>query len=850
MDWFQKEPAVHQTNGVIKVDDEELDDVVGVAARGLQALVLRRDGTVVILGRDWPDASDPPAHLTGVARIAVEGNSRWLIRTNGRVAQWGSDQDPEGLVAGLTDVKTIAWVGYRSYLVLKHDGTLRGLRFDMPEAVMDPTTGQPINLIGIGNRPVTINGQVLGNVKALSYLNQSPVVLLDDGAVFTLERGEMTGVRFLGAAPFQYNFKQPVAIDGVPLRDVSMVAGSGAHVLAVKSNGTVIAWGENTYGQCAVPIGLSNVVAVAAAEHRSLALRKDGTVVGWGGNFHGEGLVPAGLSNVISIAAGSYGSLAVTTGTIPGSVFPNGRLEKLEREADLVFKGEVISTRPATNASFPPWGNPHATQFRVINVFKGDAATNGPVLWHNTSGPMGWGGGSPPSWHQFEPGQSYLIFAVNLDKPDYLYTPPADAKRRVGEFRQTFRDGVTRTVDNQLIDAPSIKAAHWQEFNRMLNDVISTNVLYAIGRLDELSKTCQEEDRWRRSGDFKRPDVLRVLQPLLLHTNEAIAIAAINCYHLGLACAAHLREYERTLLAIASHGQTIPRRVTAIAAFKDSRLEGVRTALPDWLADPDQEVRAQAVSLLADFPGKFSESALRRSAKDDSPRVRAVTADAIGKGQMTNLLGVLAELFQDPVGRDRPVGRLTLEDLEGGGRASVCCDVHTSAGYALLDFELSQVAEILKTNRNDPGFRLQFLCKLSEKDAAPWLDEMTAIMEARRERMLNKAVTNRAPPGAYMYLSGTYYRCWKVICEHLQGLPFAQFERGKSDRYLRMLEQAGNTGSQEPLQLYELYKMKGLNKRAARFRSKTEASFAWASISNFFDKIDAKYPPNGMIPDQ
>ena len=141
-------------------------------------------------------------------------------------------------------------------------------------------------------------------------------------------------------------------------------------VLALKRNGTVVAWSSNHSGETAVPEGLRNVIAIAADEHLSQALKSDGTVVAWGGNEFGQTSVPAGLSNVMAIAAGGWFSLALTTGNIPSSVFiyPHGRLEEMEREADLVFKGRVISTSAATNTSFPSWGKPHATRFSLISV--------------------------------------------------------------------------------------------------------------------------------------------------------------------------------------------------------------------------------------------------------------------------------------------------------------------------------------------------------------------------------------------------------------------------------------------------------------------------------------------------
>jgi YD repeat-containing protein len=72
---------------------------------------------------------------------------------------------------------------------------------------------------------------------------------------------------------------------------------------------TVVAWGNNDYGQTDVPADLKNVIAVAAGDGQSLALRADGTVVAWGRSY--QTAVPAGLSNVIAVAAGSYHSLAL-----------------------------------------------------------------------------------------------------------------------------------------------------------------------------------------------------------------------------------------------------------------------------------------------------------------------------------------------------------------------------------------------------------------------------------------------------------------------------------------------------------------------------------------------------------
>ena len=44
----------------------------------------------------------------------------------------------------------------------------------------------------------------------------------------------------------------------------------------------MVAWGDNGYGQATVPAGLSGVIAVAGGGSHSLALKADGTVVAWG----------------------------------------------------------------------------------------------------------------------------------------------------------------------------------------------------------------------------------------------------------------------------------------------------------------------------------------------------------------------------------------------------------------------------------------------------------------------------------------------------------------------------------------------------------------------------------------
>jgi alpha-tubulin suppressor-like RCC1 family protein len=103
------------------------------------------------------------------------------------------------------------------------------------------------------------------------------------------------------------------------------IAAGLSHSLALKADGTVVAWGSNSEGQTDLSAGLANVAAIAAggwyeqgrigtnlsySSGFSLALKTDGTVVAWGAGW-ATTEVPAALTNVVAIAAGPYPGFGV-----------------------------------------------------------------------------------------------------------------------------------------------------------------------------------------------------------------------------------------------------------------------------------------------------------------------------------------------------------------------------------------------------------------------------------------------------------------------------------------------------------------------------------------------------------
>jgi hypothetical protein len=101
------------------------------------------------------------------------------------------------------------------------------------------------------------------------------------------------------------------------LAGVTAIAAGEAHSLALKSDGTVVAWGWNSDGQATVPAGLTGVTSIAAGIRHNLTLKSDGTVVAWGFNSDGQATVPDGLTGVTALAGGSLHSLALQDALTP-----------------------------------------------------------------------------------------------------------------------------------------------------------------------------------------------------------------------------------------------------------------------------------------------------------------------------------------------------------------------------------------------------------------------------------------------------------------------------------------------------------------------------------------------------
>lgn len=433
---FFTECGFRDTNGIIRCDHDILRNVVAVAGK----LALKNDGTVFSF-EDDPNGAHKVAGLSNVVSIAAEGGSSWAIRRDGTVARWGGTKDEANVVACLTNITSVACGSSQLCFALRKDGVVLAFRLDDRQPLI---------------QPVTVGSQVLSNVVAIASMEFSLVVLKKTGEVLSLgyqtpglppvkphyERhgDEIYTTLDLQDAqlPFKYTTADPIIVNGNVLSNVIAIASGWKNHLALKSNGTVIAWDNDIYGAVknATKVNsLSNVTAIAASWYENLALKSDGTVVSWDAANVKQAALPAGLSNVIAIAANS----AITTGNAPPGIHikPHGRLEDMQVKADLVFKGQVLGSTLITNNAFQVKAKVAATQFKVISVLQGTLQTNVITLEHYASEPeTGWIGQPPPAFYRFKARQSYLVFAANLDKPDVYYSPAPGTTNSPDVFRQ------------------------------------------------------------------------------------------------------------------------------------------------------------------------------------------------------------------------------------------------------------------------------------------------------------------------------------------------------------------------------------------------------------------------------
>jgi hypothetical protein len=268
-----------------------LDNAVAIAGGDYHSVAIRDDGTLVAWGFDDEGQIDVPTNSLPFVSVAAGAEHNLAIAEDGSVVAWGANDSGQTDVPSTVSSALSVAAGESDSLALLASGTV--------VAWGDDTYGQT-NLPSV----LTQGGYWVYSYWSVAWVPDPTQVIAAgrDHNLALLSDGTVVGWgnNSFGQASPPSNLSNVVAITAGDL-----------HSAALCSNGTVVVWGDDTFGQTNVPAGLSNVVAIAAGDFHTLALLSNGTVVGWGDDTFGQVVVPSSATIAIGIASGYYHGLAL-----------------------------------------------------------------------------------------------------------------------------------------------------------------------------------------------------------------------------------------------------------------------------------------------------------------------------------------------------------------------------------------------------------------------------------------------------------------------------------------------------------------------------------------------------------
>lgn len=337
-----------------------LTGVTQIACGRSHCVALKADGTVVCWGSNRSNQCSTPSGLNNVTQVVAAGSFTIAVKSDGTLAAWGDDSSNAVTSAQKVHGVVEGSAGVAHALFLLGDGSIGGIGDNTYYELINP--GNVFNAIevsaygyqsaalfadgtikawggGSTNIPVSLTGAVhisgpyallpTGVVKA--YLPDSsvpnPPTNLANVVQIACESqyGPMFGVALKSDGSVTCWGDNSLGQCDVPLAlsTTLRTASSMEHTLYLTADRKVRCRGANLYGECNVPPGLANVIQIDANEGvispnflpvfsaHSMALTADGTVSCWGDNLYGQSNVPVGLKGVVQIAAGGHHSVAL-----------------------------------------------------------------------------------------------------------------------------------------------------------------------------------------------------------------------------------------------------------------------------------------------------------------------------------------------------------------------------------------------------------------------------------------------------------------------------------------------------------------------------------------------------------
>ena len=464
------------------IADSVSGDIKMIAAGDNHNLLLKSDGTVWAWGNNGTgqlgdgtntDRNTPVqvvgengvGYLTGVTAVAAGIFHSLALKSDGTVWAWGwngfgqlgdgTDSDfsntpvqvlGKGGKGYLTDMTAISASTWHS-LALKDDGTVWVWGANWYGQLGDGTDSR------FSTTPVQVSGKdgkgYLTGVRAVSAGKEHSIALKNDGTVLAW------GVNWDGQLGDGTNTDRntPVQVVGENgegyLTDVTAISAGGYHSLALKNDGTVLAWGYNGEGQLGdgtdsdlsnTPVQivgengidhLNGVAAISAGSNHSLAFKSDGTVWAWG--YNGEGQLGDGTDSDLS--------------NTPVQVVGENGIRYLVDVA-VISAGEWHSIVLKSDGTVWMWGYSYYIQIDDGMVI--EEINNTPVHIHIISSSLSYG--ETEHWYECPCGD------VRADAEEHLFEDIGDGNVECGcgaVYHSTDEDGGTSAGDGSAVKGNS-----------------------------------------------------------------------------------------------------------------------------------------------------------------------------------------------------------------------------------------------------------------------------------------------------------------------------------------------------------------------------------------------------------
>ena len=291
-----------------------------VAAGGYHSCAIRADATIACWGNNWEGQIDAPSG-TYTAVAAGEAHS-CAIRTDATIACWGNSQDGQATPHRLTRyLYTEDYLQrFRSSLdlcLISVDNWV----FNVAPGHSDyefPGQGSLADLCG---RDVTLEFDQQG-------LPLPARELIDGTCRDCFRRSPSLRQTGLGLGRLLDSIDQGEI--QLPDGQYTAISARWYHTCAIKTDGNITCWGNNSYKQADAPEG--QYTAVTTGSGHSCAIRNDGSVVCWGSNSYNRARGPLQIYHPasregIALASGGTVDCSVVWNENPGVTCSDGQTE-------------------------------------------------------------------------------------------------------------------------------------------------------------------------------------------------------------------------------------------------------------------------------------------------------------------------------------------------------------------------------------------------------------------------------------------------------------------------------------------------------------------------------------------